>query len=902
MKDSRFSRELLAMTAKSSKNNSNKWLPFWMHCYDTAGILKKLYSRWVPVATISAMGNISEEELEKIILFLGMVHDIGKLTILFQSRLATCIDGQWERLDEAGIQVKKINEFIYGSKTPHSLAGEAILLDAGCPLGIATVVGAHHGKPLNTTDDPLRNLQYYKSNYCGTDESIWRNLWNEWIDNSLKYAGIQSIKDLPEINMASQLLLSALLIISDWISSNSLYFPLIWEDECFDMRNYPERIKNGWERLRFPERWMPQSYQMDGEDFEVQFGFIPNAIQKAVLDIIAESEIPGLVIIEAQMGQGKTEAALAMSEVLASRRGNGGVYFGLPSQATANGLFPRIKRWAEEQAIEEVHSIELLHGAAILNEEFQYLTEHIENIGEDLPSEGVFIHQWFEGKKTGLLSDFAIGTVDQILMAALKKKHFMLRMFGLVGKVVIVDECHSYDAYMNYYLERVLNWLGGYGTSVILLSATLPSCRRQDLVRAYIYGKNRRLSKKVNVEGKGYPLITWTENAEVRQMKIQVFQEKKKIRISRIIEKAIPEDLRQRLSLGGCAGVIVNTVCSAQLLSQKLQAELPDYKVILYHSRFIMADRVDIEKEILRRVGKLSSKEERDKTIIVGTQVLEQSLDIDFDVLFTQLCPMDLLLQRIGRLHRHKRNRPKRVSHAECIVVAEEESPYDQGSEAIYGKWLLYRTWKFLKNEICLPDDIPVLVENVYDENFEEILTADEKAIFLDYRNSQKQKRIRAEQFCIPTPSNSRSPIINSIEGMLDTSINDKSDAEATVRDGDGSIEVIIMKNNNNGTISYVPWQNQGQKLLAEYMPCREDVKKISMQKVRLPRIFNYNWNDVIDELKSVTQTNLPEWIKSPTLKGELFLLLDENNEALLAGKRILYTKQEGLMIKEEGA
>ena len=219
----------------------------------------------------------------------------------------------------------------------------------------------------------------------------------------------------------------------------------------------------------------------------MRFGFAPNAVQRAVLEAVDTAAEPGILILEAQMGVGKTEAALAAAEIMANRFGLGGVFFGLPTQATANGIFPRLLGWADTQSEETLpQAIKLAHGMAELNESYLRLQGRGVQLEEDAQEEHqVQVHQWFRGNKQALLANFVIGTVDQLLLAALAQKHVMLRHLGLAGKVVIIDECHAYDTYMNCYLDRALEWLGWYKVPVILLSATLPARRRTELVEAY---------------------------------------------------------------------------------------------------------------------------------------------------------------------------------------------------------------------------------------------------------------------------------------------------------------------------------------------------------------------------------------------------------------------------------
>jgi CRISPR-associated endonuclease/helicase Cas3 len=462
---------------------------------------------------------------------------------------------------------------------------------------------------------------------------------------------------------------------------------------------------------------------MGEELFENRFGkgspdFHINEVQSNVLKVANGLEQPGLLILEAQMGVGKTEAALAAAEIMASKFSCGGLYFGLPTQATANGIFLRLENWAEEQSNRDYarYAIRLAHGMAELNDSYQALFRGSAQVEEDEDSCGLMAHTWFQGTKQALLASFVFGTVDQFLMAALQQKHVMLRHLGLAGKVVIIDECHAYDAYMNYYLDRALEWMGAYHVPVIILSATLPAQRRAELVDAY--QKLRLKGKKVDGNwrtSRSYPRITWTAGEQVREASIPLNTPGKTVQMGAVNETELADFLREKLAGGGCGGVLVNTVKKAQNLAKQLAEQLPEWEVCLFHARFVAPDRSKKEESLLRRVGKFSTPKERDRLIVVGTQVLEQSLDLDFDIMITELCPMDLLLQRIGRLQRHKRTRPSGLEQAQCLILTNGEEGFDRGSQKVYGEWLLMRTQELLPKEIMLPNQIAKLVQDTYE-------------------------------------------------------------------------------------------------------------------------------------------------------------------------------------------
>lgn len=706
------------LAGKTDPENSNLWLPLWMHLRDTAEIMELLVRKWLSDSVKKASG-LEEEELVQLARFLGWGHDLGKAILIFQSTIMQCLPEAKQRLEcLTPLSCQKLNR----CETPHARASEAILRKLGCPGGIASVAGAHHGKPQDGTEVDKQFTCWEVNYYPEEQKGIWEGFWNELLQAALQDSGYSGVDALPVLNQPEEILLTGLLVMADWIASNTDYFPLIPVEELGSEEVYPERADRAWrewDKQETASPWAAQTTIAEPEEFAKRFGFAPNAVQQAAMEAANTMDAPGILILEAQMGVGKTEAALGAAEVLAKHGGEGGIFFGLPTQTTANGIFGRLLTWAEKQPDGLEHSIKLAHGMAELNEAYLRLQQDTVRVEEDLeadpdadPESRVMVHQWFRGNKQGLLADFVIGTVDQLLMAALQQKHVMLRHLGLAGKVVVIDECHAYDAYMNCYLDRALTWLGRYKVPVILLSATLPAKRRVELVRAYLNGRTAPDGPWQTC--RGYPLLTWTDGKRVEQTTIPLETEPRRVETFPLTEEQLTDTLRSALREGGCAGVIVNTVKKAQAIAARLRAELPEFEVVVFHAQFLMPDRAVKEEALMKRIGKHSTPEQRDKLIVVGTQVLEQSIDIDLDFLVTELCPMDLLLQRIGRLHRHEgRARPRSVAQARCAVLDTGTEDFDEGSKAVYGEWLLWRTRKFLPTAITLPHDIAPLVQDV---------------------------------------------------------------------------------------------------------------------------------------------------------------------------------------------
>ena len=913
------------LAAKSSKKNSSLWLPLWMHAEDTAGIMEKIANCWLPDNLQSMIAQaLPKDDFLGLCRFLGYTHDVGKASALFQSKIGTKLPDILTKLNDFGFEIPSPNTFRASSSSPHFLASETILLLKGFPLSIASIIGSHHGKP-RSSDFDEDNLVSYQFNHCPTNyygvgrrsskfESLrntWNGIWDEIINHGLNSLSLNSPHYFPEVSIPIQVLLTGMLIMADWIASNEMYFPLISVDTTGSKDMYPSRIEDAWTRLNLSEPWRPFTYNMDSDRFVELFGFIPNEVQKAFVNTVESCSHPGIFILEAQMGVGKTEAALACAEVLNTRSHSGGIFWGLPTQATANGIFPRLEAWAEKQSENTLYSIRLAHGMAELNDAYQALFQgHSVVCNEEENNSLLVAHQWFEGRKQALLANFVIGTVDQFLLSALKQKHVMLRHLGLAGKVLVIDECHAYDAYMNTYLERALTWMGSYKVPVILLSATLPPQNRASLINAYL---NNNVISDPCLDWKNsvaYPLLTWTDGNSVYQQSINLENHKNtKVTISQLSDDDIIFVLEKMLVHGGCAGIIVNTVKRAQKIYRMLAEYFSKKEILLLHSHFVHPDRANKESLLLKRIGKQSTLESRDNLIVVGTQVLEQSLDIDFDLLITDLCPMDLLLQRIGRLHRHNgRCRPDSLTVPHCYVLGVTEEP-DHSSEHIYNRWPLLKTKELLPSTVVIPDDIAPLVHAAYAVPDElELLSFEKNEAWREQKSSIDNKKIRASDFLLPPVTASNDCLAGFLEGDIN---NQTKSSEAAVRDGGVSFTVIVLVHQKDDTVHFLPWQYDGQLISRDRIPNELECHNILRQQLNLPTFLCTT--HVISHLEEERKRIIGEWRHSSWLKDELFLFLNENLQTELSieskkGDRLQtyllkYNQAEGLTyVKKEGS
>ena len=874
------------LIAKSG-DDSNKWLPLWMHLKDTAGIMKKLLSEFVS-ESFAVSCRLNKNELFNIAVFLAYVHDIGKATVGFQYKIGKKVSERVSILERYGLEIPVSMDSGLIRKTPHALAGEEILRYFNVHESIAAVVGAHHGVPMENgelRDQDLKNQKKdivgYENYFGSSDNSkpVLENIWHMIIDEALSNSDHDSINALPILSSQAQILLSGLLITADWIASNTDYFPLLSIDDIGNDDLYPLRVEVAWEKIGFPEMWKSSKESYSDKFSNDSFGFLPSETQKAMVDIVSSSDKPGIFILEAPMGCGKTESALASAELLAAKTKKNGLFFGLPTQATANGLFPRVKKWAEKQSEEFYHTISLKHGSAALNELFR-------NIQRGIPDEesdsGLLVHSWFCDSKKACLADFVVATVDQMLMSALKRRHVMLLHLGLSEKIVVIDEVHAYDAYMNQYLERALQWLGAYCTPVILLSATLPAQRGMSLIRAYLQQSS---SDEAFEKNEAYPLLTWTDEGKIHQTALPYTGLHRSVKVEKCNEEELLHVVTEAINEDGCIGIILNTVARAQRVYDLVRNEITD-NVLLYHAQYLMPDRSTKENEILEKTGKRSTFEKRRGLVVIGTQVLEQSLDIDFDMLITDICPMDLLLQRIGRLHRHERdNRPFALNKPVCYVITGEYEKTDTGSKMIYSEWLLKETIENLPDIIALPDDISPLVQKVYG-------TSDDSIEYGKFSKDIEIKESHARSFLLKKPK------CRDIHGFLDRTIDTISEnqAEASVRDGISSIEVLVMKRYSDGTISFI----DGTAVSPDMT--ETECERIAEQRLRLPSRFSHKWNieETVNSLENKCKPFISEWQKSYWLKGKLVLFLDENMEAELLGYRLKYSYEKGLLCEKE--
>ncbi|MDR1615598.1 MAG: CRISPR-associated helicase Cas3' [Syntrophomonadaceae bacterium] len=879
-----------------SKRNSGSWVSLCAHMKKSGEVASRLVNEWLPGGTWDVLeSGIGIETANKLVVFLATAHDLGKATPVFQFKPNPFVDEELkERVQDAGF-CKPIITGKDWSIVNHALASQAILERHKIDRSVAVILGGHHGKYPSTMESDQVSSGL-RAQLIGFDNQMWRDAQDKLFDYALELSRLNEdeLKNI-RLSVAQQMLYTGIVIMADWIAS-------------------------GEGEVELPAKWniVDTDFIQTPYDFDFRFEFPAKAVQDAAIEVAFDSKKPGIVIIEAPMGSGKTEAALAAAEIMASKTNRSGLYFALPTQATADGIFSRMTKWIRKASGGDAHSFFLAHGKSAFNKEYAQLRRYNVsdvNGGSDKENSSgeVFVHDWMSGRKKGLLADFAVGTVDHLLMCALKQKHIALRHLGMANKVIVIDEVHAYDAYMDSYLYKALRWLGEYGVPVIVLSATLPANTRKSLIESYL-GKNFQepvnegLGFRVNkviplppdwaVSG-AYPLITYTDGNEVEQVFPEAdLKSSLEIAVERF-DGDLCDKLNEALAGGGCAGIIVNTVLKAQEIAEKLLERFGNEHVRLLHSGFISIDRTEKEAELLKLLGPPDDAERPDKMIVVGTQVIEQSLDIDFDVLFTDICPMDLLIQRIGRLHRHKRDaRPAKLAEPKCYVMGCGE--FDGGSVAVYGEYMLMMTRYLLPERLCLPKDISRLVQAAYGGGVE--VPESELKAYNETKSENdrtiRNKENRAKDFQLVDPTKGKPDLTGSLD-LIKPDLPGKM-GEATVRDSENSIEIILLQY-IEGKYKLLPWIDGSKIIPADSAPDQETAFALAGCKVRLPGSFSKPWNIVnnIEQLESEGADLHKVWKDSHWLNGELFVVLDGEFKASLREKTIKYDRYIGLTVEK---
>ena len=652
-----------------------KGCTLYTHLWTTCMILRILKEIWRNFPR----GKLISPEAER----LAADHDIGKATPFFLSKIYRSINilFPW-------------NNIVTDIPGGHAECSQRILLHTGAAF--AKLAGAHHG----STPQDLRLQSGSMEHILGNKE--WENSRCNFLKKLHEDLNLGDVGNIPKDRETITL---GAVILADWLSS-SMDLPA--DTLLPDQKSIRKVIENAG---LLPVSWKTKL------PFHEIFGFSPNPLQKACAGIAHPGSI---IVIEAGMGSGKTEAALYLAhQLLAAKKANG-LYFAMPTRLTSEKIYDRLNTFLSHTipAAENRNAL-LIHGEAWLNWILEQPSDSAENGAVNANPDS-----WFQSAKRALLAPFAAGTVDQALLSVVNVRHSALRAFALAGKVIVFDECHSYDAYTGELIAALIQNIRKWGGTIIILSATLTAeAKRKFLGETSCAGLTSRSS---------YPLITIAEPE--KPLKFTEFQSGKtdtvKIRHTGDESAAMREALEHALR-GEQVLWIENTVFGAQNIYKQLACGPQGIEVGLIHSRFPAFLRREQESKWVDLLGKNGADNRRKHgRILVATQILEQSVDVDADFLITRLAPGDMLFQRIGRLWRHEKLntvRPQQAKREMLLLIPEECSAPEQiqGNTHIllpYDPYWMLRTceiWKEM-NEVHIPDDIRPVLEKIYQDRPEE--------------------------------------------------------------------------------------------------------------------------------------------------------------------------------------
>lgn len=632
-------------------------------------------------------------EAARLVCYLAGVHDIGKIVPVWQAQEhapeqhLVFYRTHPELVDRLDAEIYRGYRHERGSFyiLMRLWAEHGLFTDTRMRRNLAGVVMTHHQRiGVTQKKDPPGTVKGKCEGVCAP---VWMECQEELEYNYRQQYAVEGISvDGSTLDMPC-MVMSGLLILADWMGSSLGEKPCEKETEQADFR---ETLKGFVSQMGL-RRGHPIP-----DDFGAMWPWIdhPRPLQKTACNIMQE-ETPILTIIEDSMGAGKTEAALYIANHILKKTKKNGMYIALPTAATANQMHQRVDDLLDRFGI---RGARLLHGTAWLSAPLD--EDHISDA-----------ERFLAPSRMGLFAPYGVGTIDQVFLSVLKTRYGNLRMSGIADKVLIVDEVHAYDAYTMKELLILLEWCKAMSVPVILLSATLPKTKRQEFVKVFS-------GSVPSMEG--YPRITTvTGNGTLTETKIEGAQQEKtyEISLSPLLnqEKAIAELALKTVEGGGTLCVNVNTVKRARTITEYLDNMDSDAEIYIFHSRYSLSRRQEIEEQCVSLFGKETGKRPR-KAILVATQVVEQSLDIDFDYYITDLCPIDLVLQRMGRQFRHQGvQRPCR-SPRTVVLLPEEGEDYG-ATEVIYNRYVLEKTRELLKRtqRICVPGDIQPSVDAVYD-------------------------------------------------------------------------------------------------------------------------------------------------------------------------------------------
>lgn len=908
----------------SRKRGGPAWNPLLAHSFDTAAVALLLFDDYLAQPTkkllVETFGAGDPDTARKVVALLVALHDIpGKACSEFQRSFYR--DGlraaakQWERQARAaGLPLAPdlqrcapVRHADVTARLLPSLLGCCCRrrcggTDADSPAlhAVADLLGGHHGH--------IPAAGYLVRHGYISDGQRWRRIHQQLVEAVAHRLDISPLAVKESIATPTRPavlpIFAGLVVLADWIASNERFFTYRDPNTSLDQwwkNSQTEAAQAAAELLL--QRWPTQQTtwsNLFGENHQ------PRPAQRSVMNLLPAAG-PAMVIVEADTGSGKTEAAWWAAHHLTLTNQYHGMYMALPSRAATEQSAERSVRFVSASLGGDGQraNLAIVHGtaaaSAVAEELLQAATKAVPqgpasnvdtiNLNDD-GCPGAVLDDWFLASKRGLISPFGIGTVDQIVLAVQRSRFWFLRLFGLSQKVVIIDEAHAYELYQQSLLSTAITWLADAGASIVILSATLPRAAKWTLAEAWCHGRGVSLSQEeamthtvTVIDGAGRARGA-TPDTVPRSDVLQLCTPSKLAPgprshpFERRWAKAVLEEARD----GGIVAIVRNRVDSAVELYNHVYEIAPEVgwdtetEIVLLHGRLLERDRNRIQQRLLHLLGPHPDPRARaqepnpnrpPRLLVIATQVIEQSLDLDFDLMITDLAPIDLLIQRRGRVRRHSVNaslRPAHLAHIAPVRVlwlpAANNTPLvtspDNLDGAVYAPYMLAATWQLLSDNssedhrvvITTPTDTSRLIESAYGDRLQGSSPAADALLQLTWQEMQaelqeEENQARDRAVAAYSPGHTTSADVGHLaSGWLNAEEGEEGHPAHLVarsRLGADSYDIICLFQQPDGSLT---WDQLGmlpadltpydrEKHAAQY---REQLRQLLLNTIRIPQ------------------------------------------------------------------
>ncbi|MET8751354.1 CRISPR-associated helicase Cas3' [Streptomyces sp. NPDC004667] len=880
--------------------------PVGCHAVDTAVMMEVLWERYLTGrqrGMLATGWGLTESETRLLLVWLGFLHDLAKISPVFQRQAphADLLSGT-DGFPTSGEPTP------YHDHGVHMALPEMLHRVYGLPLDgrparlvaeqLGQILGGHHGRygePLSHQDGSL-TCPIVAAPGLGAER------WDEQREAMVRLVGeLFGVPVWPARRAAAPIaaVTTGLVSLADWLASQ------IWWLKARQRQHRKSRWTEGdyaahlsmarraGARVLARAQLIPPSWRQArtfGAMFPDLAGVEPYPLQASIeQEFPALVDGPGMLLVTAAPGDGKTEIALFAERVLGRAAQTSGLAMLLPTMATTDAMHRRLVRHAGHNCRGKT-PVARLHALAWLDAEYtpEDLTPSL-----DHPA---LVADWLRGPHRGLLTGIAVGTWDQAVRAVLPHKYMTMRWLGLSGKTVIIDEAHAYDAHGHQLTVTLLEWLGHLGVPVVVLSATLTSTIASSLLNAYRRGAGH---DELDTLTPTYPGWTYTDHATGTTTTRGPFPSPRAHRLDVRTHSYTPShpsagspertrhllDILQPLHTNpdtpGAALIVCNTVADAHATETALNDEYKDTATLvrILHARMPVHQRHGVTRRLERWTGPTRpARQHHDGTwtpatgkrpdrplIVITTQVAEQSLDVDFDLVISDLAPLALLAQRAGRGHRHRRPRPPYATHPTLHVLTpitrkgEPTVPQHWGS--VYDPSLLRRTHEHLATltgAVAIPEELQHHVDAVYSDTYTALDDTRRQA-------DENAKQALADLVAIRQHRTSTNlhPLTNSTYGS----------ELLTTRLGDPSIRVLPVWTDTNGT----HWLHPTHRTPRTRVPQR--IKPTDRQTIRrlmrrtIP--INQRWISTGQPgtLTPDPATSIPTgWTKTPALRDTALL------------------------------